>query len=136
MSFQDVTSFLTAVIAGFALLSWRKQEQLKTKLAFKNAIADYSNQLKKIASHHQRPTVDQNQKLEELFNTCHHALLVTEGLLDNNKNVMKAWAVINNQAIQYMVDGGDPGSIQEINEACDIILNEKFVFRRFFSLCK
>lgn len=42
-----ITSVLTVVIALFALFSWRKQEQLKTKLAFKNAIADYANQLKK-----------------------------------------------------------------------------------------
>ncbi|SUI38464.1 Uncharacterised protein [Salmonella enterica subsp. enterica serovar Typhimurium] len=76
-------------------LAGRKQEQLKTKLAFKNAIADYANQLKKIASHHQRSTVEQNTKLEELFNACHYALLVTEGLLDDNKEVMEAWGVIN-----------------------------------------
>ncbi|KNC88281.1 hypothetical protein [Trabulsiella odontotermitis] len=137
MALQAVTSVLTVVIALFALFSWRKQEQLKTKLAFKNAIADYANQLKKIASHHQRSTVEQNTKLEELFNACHHALLVTEGLLNDNKEVMEAWAVINNQVTQYMVSGGDPESIEKMNNACDKILKEKFVFNKsIFSLCK
>jgi anaerobic C4-dicarboxylate transporter len=144
MSLQDITSVLTLVmsvltflVAAIALFSWHRQEQLKTKLAFKNAIADYLNQLKKTASHHQRPTLDQNQKSEELFNACYHALLVTEGLLDENKEVMDAWEVLANPVTQYLVDGGDRGSIQEITDACDKILNEKFVFNKcLLSLCK
>lgn len=137
MTLQDVTSVLTVGIAIYALFSWRRQEQLKTKLAFKNAIADYSNHLKKIASHHQRSTVGQSEKLEELFNACHHSLLVTEGLLENNKKVMDAWRIINNQVTQYMVVAGDPESIQKINVACDKILNAKFVFNNsFVSLSK
>ena len=144
MSLQDITSILTLVIsvltffvAAIALFSWHRQEQLKTKLAFKNAIADYLNQLKKTASHHQRHTVVQNQKSEELFNACYHALLATEGLLDNNKEVMEAWAILDNPVTQHLVSGGDRGSIQEINDACEKILNEKFVFNKsLLSLCK
>lgn len=136
MSLQDFSSLLTVVVAVVALFSWRKQEQLKVKLAFKNAIADYANQLKKIASHSQRPTEAQNQKLEELFNACHHALLITEGLLDNNQVVTKSWRIIKNQTTLYMIVCGDDESSQNIQDACEEILNEKFVFSSYSRVIK
>ncbi|MBN3199742.1 hypothetical protein H5A20_13615 [Pectobacterium brasiliense] len=63
MDWQAFWSRITALIARIALLSWRKQGQLKVKLAFKKAIADYANQLKKIASYRQSPPEDQMKKL-------------------------------------------------------------------------
>nr|DAO00424.1 MAG TPA: hypothetical protein [Caudoviricetes sp.] len=78
---------LTALIAVLAILRWRKQDELKAKLNFKMAVANYAFQLtqmpEKLDQPHVRHTqVDNCQQLTRLLSACNNAWMICEGLLD------------------------------------------------------
>ena len=121
---------LTAVIAVWAMLRWRKQEELKVKLNFKIAIADYSFQLTQMPITLNDPQIslasaEAAKKLNELLAACNNAWMICEGLLEDNKKVKESWNFIfdNNQMFFKGVIDSRP-----LGRACMAILMEKFVF--------
>ncbi|MEG7459393.1 hypothetical protein [Serratia marcescens] len=118
------------MMAIWAMLRWKKQEELKVKLDFKYSIADYNYcllQLPKDLSHMRDRIAHQEQcqKLVDLLANCYRRWLLTEGLLDGNELVFNSWNFIFNNHKKYL--GGEIES-SEIGTRCLIILNEKFVF--------
>lgn len=120
----------TTLIALWAILRWRKQEELKARLNFKLAIASYSFQLTQmpvilnaLAVRHEQS--DNAKMLNELLSACNNAWLVCEGLLDGNKTVRISWDYIFNNNALYLNGKMDSNSLGAM---CMAILHEKFVF--------
>lgn len=120
----------TACVAGWAMLRWRKQDELKVKLEFKKAISNYSwhlARMKKIRKF-EGYEIQPNPNVEELnhrFSACVNTWLLTEDLLVDNKKVKDCWDEISNRHKDYL--SGNISS-EEILENCQIILDEKIVF--------
>ena len=90
---------LTALIAVLAIFIWRKQDELKAKLNFKMAVANYSFQLTQMPEKLDQPNirhtqVDNCQQLTRLLSACNNAWMICEGLLDKNDNVRDSWVYI------------------------------------------
>ncbi|HBX0720479.1 TPA: hypothetical protein ACYVFU_000359 [Klebsiella pneumoniae] len=121
---------LTALIAVLAILRWRKQDELKAKLNFKMAVANYAFQLtqmpEKLDQPHVRHTqVDNCQQLTRLLSACNNAWMICEGLLDKNDKVCDSWKYVFDNNKNYF--SGELTK-HELGERCMVILNEKFVF--------
>lgn len=124
-------SMVAVGVAIWALLRWKKQDELKVKQNFKNAIADYAYCLMKLPEslefEYQR--VEYKEKIKELdskFRACDYAWFATEGLLENNLSVNFFWKQIFDNHEHYLC-----GSLcsDEIGRYCMGILAEKFVFK-------
>jgi hypothetical protein len=81
-------SVLTVVVAILALLRWKKQDQLKAKMAFKMAVADYFYDLAKLPIRLdnlelRNKCVNGINDLNTQFASCHHAWLMSEGIMEN-----------------------------------------------------
>ncbi|MDF7648085.1 hypothetical protein PUG42_05935 [Erwiniaceae bacterium L1_54_3] len=126
-----IFTFLTGLIALWAVFRWKKQDELKAKLSFKSAIGDYSYVLvhmpKNLFTPHLRSANHQNSlQLIDKYAACMHAWYITEGLLEKNKRVYDDWKIIEEQHSKFLrgeIDNGELGS------ACISILREKFVFK-------
>lgn len=121
---------LTAFIALWAMFRWRKQEELKAKLNFKMAIADYAFQLTQMPekldhAHIRHAQIDNCAELTRLLSACLNAWVICEGLLDKKENVVAAWDYIFENNKNYF-----QGALSKsaIGEKCIVILNERFVF--------
>ena len=126
-----ISTALTAIVAGFALFRWSKQDELKAKMAFKKAISDYTWCLAGMPEimQQQAYTMQPNNSVDELnqyFYACMNAWHLTEGLLSNKKRVNESWLFISENHNHYL--GGDCRG-NDILEKCRVILIEKFVFR-------
>ncbi|ELJ9990404.1 hypothetical protein VBR58_000800 [Citrobacter freundii] len=129
-----ITAISTAsavIVAAWAMLRWRKQDELKAKMAFKTAIAEYlvnsvllSISYKKDGN--EEEIHDQITKTLADFKECRHAWWMLEGLLDKDECIKRAWDILsenNNKFVCGEIDG------DVIFSACRNILAKKFVFK-------
>lgn len=123
-------SVLTLMVAVWALLRWRKQDELKAKLEFKQGIARLAYCLSRMPIKLTLPERDKSsERLAELkahMSQCTYAWLVSEGLMDGYPDVKKNWDYINT-AIDLYYWGRITSD--EIGECCAAILLQKFVFK-------
>jgi len=125
-----VFTLITALIALWAVFRWKKQDELKAKMAFKSAIADYSYILVQMSdnlftAHLRSANALLAKQLVDKFAACQHAWFVTEGLLESNKKVIDEWEAIKIHHPLFLK--GEVGN-EELGSACISILHEKFVF--------
>ncbi|HEM8064369.1 hypothetical protein [Enterobacter hormaechei] len=122
---------ITAIVAGLALLQWSKQDKLKAKLNFKNAIHEYSDILVTLPEKLDQPEI--RRRFEERLTLCTERLLKCssayvscEGLLKNNKTVHTSWGFIAINHQHYL-----SGKIENelLKDACLKIMREKFIFK-------
>lgn len=125
-----IATAVAAFIALWAMFRWKKQEELKAKMAFKLAIADYKYLLMQMPS--QINTEDlrnkypkERKKLTDLLSACNHAWLVTEDLLLSNELIISNWRNILTTHGHYLQ--GSRRS-EELIMFCDVILKQKFIF--------
>jgi hypothetical protein len=128
-----ISTVLTLFIALIALFRWKKQDELKVKLAFKNAISNYAwllaamPEILSYESSKQHPKVNIGDLTQGYF-ACMNAWDMSEGLMDRNKSVSECWAFI--QANHNNFIAGRIGSSVLIAK-CRIILREKIIFKKF-----
>ncbi|ENT4819210.1 TPA: hypothetical protein U2Q33_000742 [Citrobacter farmeri] len=124
-----ISTLSTVCVALWAMLRWRKQEELKVKLAFKQAIGDYSFQLVRmpvtIFTNELSKHENDMRRLSVLYHACIHAMAMTEMLLDENDVVSKNWDAFADAHTNYLL-----GKINsdDIDNICTNIINEPFVF--------
>lgn len=123
---------LAVIVAGWAMLRWRKQEELKVKLAFKQAIANYSYRLMLLPTMLQQPNsskhnpnLDKYKELIDCLSACHNAWLLAEGLMEKDSEIVDAWEFIFENHKEYLC-----GRISSLvlGAHCTTILEKKFVF--------
>lgn len=120
----------TAVVAYWAILRWSKQEELKVKMAFKNAVCDYAYQLALMPdilfTHEGDKYEKEYTKLNALCAAAIFAYAMTEGLLSKKQKVLDAWNTISNHNATYIA-GRCKAS--ELLAACDVIIEEPILFK-------
>lgn len=125
-----IATAVAALIAVWAMFRWKKQDELKAKMAFKIAIADYKylillmpNQLdtEELRNKHS----NDRKKLNDLLSACNHAWLVTEDLLHSNDAVFSNWLKILDAHGGYLQGARYS---EELVMFCDAILVRKFIF--------
>lgn len=126
-----ISTALTALIALLAIYRWRKQDELKAKLEFKKAVSVYAwrlTQLPELLEQHLivQAYAREVQALHDALSACHNAWLVSEGLMEVNKEVTTGWKYIFENNNLYV--GGKMHS-SELGIKAMNILHEKFVFR-------
>lgn len=119
------------VVAFWAMLRWRKQDELKAKMAFKTSVSDYLNALLMLPEFIVDGHVRSSYKLEiksliESLAACHRAWLITEGLLQSNANVNDCWNKIFENHKHY-ISGNISSSV--LGAYCMGILHERFIFK-------
>lgn len=131
-------SMLTVGVAVWALLRWRKQEELKSKMLFKQAIAEYvyvlvqlpdslGNSPEELEQGAKTPNLKENlETLKVRLRACHFAWIALEGLLEKDKTVNENWEFIYKNHANYMY--GKIKSRDLGNRALEI-LDQKFVFK-------
>ena len=128
-----VSAIFTAAavgVAGWAMLRWRKQDELKVKQDFRNAIHKLCDAMAQMphSFENQKLIVEYSDKLDEittLYIACSHAWLGTEGLLEKNKVVAENWKKIGPGYTAYM-QGEEPADI--VLGLCRKIMGAKFIF--------
>lgn len=120
----------TFCVAFLAMKRWSKQDELKAKLAFKQAVGDYAFQMIKMPeilfTKDLAKYEDERKELMLLFHACLHAWLMTEGLLDSNKVVTACWEHFDSAHNAYL---SGKKSNEQLYKYCEDILNEPFVFK-------
>jgi hypothetical protein len=130
-SVSAIFTTMAVIVAGWAMVRWKKQDELKVKLAFKVAISQYCYALLHLPEklNGQKDIIANQAKISELidkFNACYNAWMVTEGLLDKNKAVKDGWAFLYDNH-QHFVKGEINSNI--LASACVEIMDNKFVFK-------
>ncbi|EPZ8354756.1 hypothetical protein ACXWYY_000199 [Enterobacter hormaechei] len=128
-----VSAIFTAAavgVAGWAMFRWRKQDELKVKLAFKQAVSDYAYCLMSLPQMLNNGPVrmkhkETAEKLVDLLNACNIAWLSTEGLLEKETEVAKCWEFIFENHKHFLAGALDRDTL---GAHCMGILSEKFVF--------
>ncbi|UNE77898.1 hypothetical protein IMY97_23020 [Pectobacterium versatile] len=86
---------LTAMLAAWAIVRWKKQDELKAKMAFKTAIANYTYLLTQmpvmLSIPYEGDVYEDAKKLSDSLAACYGALMMCEGLLDSNETVAAGW---------------------------------------------
>lgn len=126
-----VFTFVTALIALWAVFRWKKQDELKAKLAFKSSIANYSYVLIQIPNRLDGPYVRKAnaslcKELIDCYAASQNAWFITEGLLDSNVRVKSDWEIIMKHHSLFLNGNVDNS---ELGSACISILHERFVFK-------
>ncbi|HCL6004049.1 hypothetical protein N5D10_11130 [Citrobacter freundii] len=125
-----VFSMVTVGVAIWAMFRWRKQDELKAKLAFKAEIAKYRHYLRVLSSEHSKKydghegNAERLILLENAFHDCQKAWVLTEGIIDGP--VAKHWQSI--ALNHYKFFKGEVHTL-ELIDSCELILKEKFVFK-------
>ncbi|HAU5660002.1 hypothetical protein [Citrobacter sp. Cf140] len=122
---------LAVIVAGWAMLRWRKQDELKAKMAFKTAIAEYLVNAVLLSISYEKDKNedeihDQINKTLTDFTACRHAWWMLEGLLDKDDCIKTAWDILSENNNKF-VCGEINGDV--IFSACRNILAKKFVFK-------
>lgn len=123
-------SVLTLMVAVWALLRWRKQDELKAKLEFKQGIARLayclSRMPEKITLPEREKSKERLAELKDHMSHCTYSWLASEGLMDRYPDVKKNWDYINENIDFYYW-----GRIthDELGHCCVAILLQKFVFK-------
>lgn len=130
-SISAIFTMLAVIVAGLALFRWKKQDELKVKLAFKIAVSEYSYCLLRLPLKLDNESVrirhkEQAQKLVDLLSDCNIAWLSTEGLLKKDKKVVESWNYIFENNKNYLAGKIDRDMLG-VN--CMGILHKKFVFK-------
>ncbi|MCW4986263.1 hypothetical protein [Enterobacter mori] len=126
-----ISTALTVIVAGFALFRWRKQDELKAKMAFKMAVAEYANILDQMPDFVKTfsARVQNEENIANLgfkFYALQNALLVCEDILKNHGGVEHASRKILQNHHRYL--NGATSKV-EARYACKLILKERFVFK-------
>ncbi|MEG6130887.1 hypothetical protein [Enterobacter kobei] len=126
-----ISTTLTVIVAWRAMLRWRKQDELKVKMAFKQAVADYSYCLMHLPTQLQSPVrrveyMDKCKELVDRLSVCHNAWLLTEGLMAKETDIVEAWEFIFTNHKNYL--SGALSSLV-LGAHCTTILNKRFVFK-------
>lgn len=121
----------TVGVAIWAMLRWQKQDELKVKLAFKQAIGEYAFQLVTMPEVFFTKDLEkfetERRSLAVLYHSCLQAMAMTEHLLDENEVVTTSWEKFEDAHFKYL-SGKDKST--NIEQICSDILNEPFVFER------
>lgn len=129
---------LAVVVAGWAMMRWRKQEELKAKMSFKQAIADYvyvlvqlpdflGNSPEALTQGIRTPNLTENiETLKVRLRACHFAWIALEGLLEKDKVINENWHFIYDNHANYIF--GKIKSRDLGNRALEI-LDHKFIFK-------
>lgn len=125
-----IATAVAAFIAVWAMFRWKKQDELKSKMAFKLAIADYKYLILQMPDQFNKEDLrnkysNERKKLTDLLSACNHAWLVTEDLLLSNDLIVSNWRNIVNTHAHYLQ--GNRRSA-ELMIFCDAILSKKFIF--------
>lgn len=121
----------TGSVAIYALRQWSKQEKLKAKKDFRNAVSLLSDYISRVPKSLEGPKISDKleRELDELT-SCYvasvHAWLAAEGLLDKYSNVVDSWEMINANFPKYL--NGECES-SAVVDACTDIMAEKFIFK-------
>ena len=130
-SISSLFTALGVIVALRVMQRWRNQEELKAKMVFKQAIADYSYclmhlpttlQLNNISS----KQIDKCNELVDRLSVCHNAWLLSEGLMQKDRDVSDAWGGIFENHKKYLK--GELSSLV-LGAHCTTILEKKFVFK-------
>ncbi|AXZ47751.1 hypothetical protein AM363_12770 [Citrobacter freundii] len=125
-----LASVLILAAAVWALLRWRKQDELKAKLEFKQGIARLgyclSRMPDKITLPEREKSKERLAELKDHMSQCTYSWLASEGLMEKYPDVVKNWEYINENINQYYWGRMDRDSI---GESCAAILLQKFVFK-------
>ncbi|MFP2430290.1 hypothetical protein [Enterobacter ludwigii] len=128
-----LSTAFTVIVAGFALFRWRKQDELKAKMAFKMSVAEYANILDQMPDFLTTFSV-RNQHEESMLNlglkfyALQNALLVCEDILEDHDVIEPASRKIVQNHHSYLKGAT---SKVEARYACKIILKERFVFKKW-----
>ena len=122
---------LAVIVAGWAMARWRKQDELKVKMAFKTAVSEYLVSTVSYAVLYKHDDKDSRipehrNKVYEDFAACRHAWWMREGLLDRDKAISDAWDFIRLNHSKFV---DREISDDDIYVKCRIILSKKFVFK-------
>lgn len=128
-----ISTALTVFVAGFALFRWRKQDELKAKMSFKTAVAEYANILDQMPDFINTLGVrnlnkENMQDLDFKFYALQNALLVCEDILEDHSVVESACEKIFQNHRKYLNGTSDK---TEARYACKLILKERFVFKKW-----
>ncbi|WP_336284201.1 hypothetical protein [Citrobacter arsenatis] len=126
-----VATLATFGVAVVAMFRWRKQDELKAKLAFKQALCNYGYCLvklpEKLDSEELRVINDNNtDELVEHLAACTMAWYALEGLMEKNNKISGAWDFIYHNTMRYC--NGEI-SHHDLCDNCETILLEKFIFK-------
>lgn len=131
-----IFTVLTAIIAGWALFQWSRQEKLKAKQEFKKTVCHYAYALAQMPPawtqtpenpELEDPTVvKKRDELNILFSKCTYAWFLSEGLFSKNRVVKENWNLIVTTHTTYMK--GKPVEEHDIMEACMKIIKNRFIF--------
>lgn len=119
------------VVAAWAMMRWRKQDELKVKLAFKTAIAEYlvSCVTLSVSFNNERNDTrlfEQKNKVLDDFSACRHAWWMLEGLLDDDEIVKNAWNFLSDNTNDFV--SGEV-RVDQLLIHCRNILSKRFVFK-------
>jgi len=104
---------------------------LKAKMAFKVAVADYFHDLAQLPiqlddAEKRNSCINEIKDLNKAFVTCHHAWLMSEGLMEKHKELTADWNILYEQHKKFT--SGEIAQF-DIAVACAGILTKKFVFK-------
>lgn len=125
-----ISTFSAVVVAALAMLRWKKQDELKVKLEFKQNIARMAYCLSRMPDKITLPEREKSKallaELKDHFTQCTHSWLASEGLLDSYPDVKKNWDFIYKNIDFYYW-----GKINndELGACCVAILHQRFVFK-------
>lgn len=122
---------LAVIVAGWAMLRWRKQDELKAKLAFKKAVSDYVLRLitlpESVIGSKRVEFITELKELDALFKACDIAWVLSEGLMENNAKIKDSWAAMRVNHVIF-VNGGKVEKLS-IELPGMVILGHRFVFK-------
>lgn len=131
-SISAIFTALAVIVAGWAMFRWKKQDELKAKMEFKQAVADYVYALLKMPIHLGATPKDRAKHKEEItdlinkFSHCRNTLLYCEAALDKELDVLAHWKNIYDCHAPYL--DGKKSSVDLVS-AGDGILKTRFVFK-------
>ncbi|HED3095550.1 TPA: hypothetical protein R4045_001085 [Citrobacter freundii] len=130
-SISAIFTTLAVAVAGWALIRWKKQDELKAKMVFKTAVYEYLIGVLSLPSDHNglRSTGEVAKNLKETmekFTACRHAWLMLEGLLENDKLIKASWDYLSENNGKFL--SGEIGETLII-QSCSNIIGKKFVFK-------
>lgn len=129
-SISAIFTALAVIVAGLAMLRWRKQDELKAKMAFKLAISQYLVSVVKFQNVMENKLEDPDNEIRNKtisdFMECRYAWWTLEDLLDGERDINQAWRYLT-ETHSYFIQGAI--DLDTITRQCSVILSKKFVFK-------
>ncbi|HEY4437674.1 MAG TPA: hypothetical protein VGN40_16105 [Lelliottia sp.] len=121
-----LVAMATVAVAVWAMLRWRKQDELRVKLDFKKAVCEYAYALTQMPPSLKNITEPaKTEELKKIYGKCTFEWMACEGLLKTNKKVSENWAGLVSAHSEYLA--GNVFTLVLMNH-CLAIMDEKFVF--------